>query len=166
MSALLTDASTADESSETAVPPEPGSGDRREVHVEPQEETRREDGDGFKEILPRRRRSRRTLEGTAAPEGVTWRLAQAQPPAALKALWVAGLDRTVSAAELWRLFEAKGVHPLRVWKLRFHRRGSSVFCVNFNDQDFTRCNRPEFFPAGVRFRRWRGPEPEVDVVRE
>ena len=97
---------------------------------------------------------------------MTWRLAPARPREHPKALWITGLDRAVSAGELWRALEAKGVHPLRVAKLKFVRSGAATFYASFDQADFIRCYNPDFFPVGVKFRRWGGAEPDPNVVRE
>ena len=142
--------------------PRTGPVEPTEGHIEPNEKAGSDEG--FTKVTRRRRRTKEVKEGTAALDGSGWRLASARPP---RALWISGLDRRVAPEEQQKFLECKGVHPTKVLKPRTVRGGTSGTCAfhaSFDDADFAKCNRREFFPAGVRFRKWVAYEPDGKIV--
>lgn len=73
-------------------------------------------------------------------------------------IFVDGLSKSTSAAQLLNWYVGRGVKPYMVWKLK--RKGQvSAFCISLNRRDLHGCLADEFYPKQMMFRRWGGGPP-------
>ena len=79
------------------------------------------------------------------------------------ALYVDGMSKKTTAAQVLQWFKKRDVLPFAVWKVK-NKGADSAFCVGLRPKHLKTCSNPDFYPQQMRYRRWIGRPPSPQTV--